>query len=290
MGKSTCSIDGCENFSKSRGWCGKHYLRWFNHGDPTFVVKRGGGTCSVELCERPVLSNKLCQPHDARFRANGNPLRPCKSCGVDCPVGFGPKVYCSDECIPSCPAPDCVRKVAGNSEFCNIHMASIYRHGRLPVRTWAKDKLCVVCGATDWPGTGRKTCSAACRTLLSNHGGVPPETVRKCSRCSSELDLTDRHESGRKTRSDKVMCRHCVNGRRRRYKFSVTVLADRDGSKCGICSESVDLDLRHPNPMSPSVDHIIPRSHGGSDEPENLQLSHLTCNLTKQARIDYKVS
>lgn len=251
MGKSTCSIDGCENLVKLRGWCSSHYTR---------------------------------------FKANGNPLRPCKACGKDCPVGFGPKVYCSDKCIPFCEFTGCDRRVSGRLDHCKIHHDGIRRYGRPPTYTWADTKLCVVCGATDWPGVGRKTCSDACKALLSNNGGIAPEKVRKCSRCSSELDLTDRHASGRKTRSDKVMCRHCVAGRRRRYKMSITVLADRDGRKCGICSELVDIDLRHPDLMSPSVDHIIPRSLGGSDEPENLQLSHLTCNLTKQARIGYKVS
>ena len=35
----TCSIDGCEKPSRTRGWCGMHYRRWRAHGDPL-----GGGT------------------------------------------------------------------------------------------------------------------------------------------------------------------------------------------------------------------------------------------------------
>ncbi len=34
MTKVTCSIDGCENLSCTRGWCNMHYLRWRVHGDP----------------------------------------------------------------------------------------------------------------------------------------------------------------------------------------------------------------------------------------------------------------
>ena len=37
MAKATCSIDGCPNDARARGWCMKHYLRWFNHGDPEHV-------------------------------------------------------------------------------------------------------------------------------------------------------------------------------------------------------------------------------------------------------------
>lgn len=33
----TCSIEGCTNPVRARGWCRAHYLRWQRHGDP-----RGG--------------------------------------------------------------------------------------------------------------------------------------------------------------------------------------------------------------------------------------------------------
>jgi len=29
----TCSVEGCEKLSCSRGWCRMHYLRWLRHGD-----------------------------------------------------------------------------------------------------------------------------------------------------------------------------------------------------------------------------------------------------------------
>lgn len=39
MAKGTCSIDGCERPVNARGWCGTHYARWRNNGDP-LVVQR----------------------------------------------------------------------------------------------------------------------------------------------------------------------------------------------------------------------------------------------------------
>ena len=33
-----CSIPGCESKRRARGWCGKHYQRWLNNGDPTKMV------------------------------------------------------------------------------------------------------------------------------------------------------------------------------------------------------------------------------------------------------------
>ena len=32
---------------------------------------------------------------------------------------------------------------------------------------------------------------------------------------------------------------------------------------CGICGQPVDFSLRYPNPMSKTVDHIIPINRGG---------------------------
>ena len=59
----------------------------------------------------------------------------------------------------------------------------------------------------------------------------------------------------------------------------------RDGWICQICRKRVNKALKHPNPMSPSLDHIIPLSQGGTHTYANVQLVHLTCNLTKHVNI-----
>lgn len=38
MPERICSIEGCSRPARSRGWCAKHYMRWWNHGDPTVVL------------------------------------------------------------------------------------------------------------------------------------------------------------------------------------------------------------------------------------------------------------
>ncbi len=53
-------------------------------------------------------------------------------------------------------------------------------------------------------------------------------------------------------------------------------------SVCGICGRPVDKSIKFPDPMSPSIDHIIPVSKGGNPvDIDNLQLSHLKCNRDK---------
>ena len=96
----------------------------------------------------------------------------------------------------------------------------------------------------------------------------------------------------------------------------LTRIGDRDGWVCGICRDPArpvrrphgavtisvsDLILedvpaeaqavepwedaepatRRYDPLAASIDHILPRSRGGTDDDGNLQITHLRCNLLK---------
>lgn len=55
---------------------------------------------------------------------------------------------------------------------------------------------------------------------------------------------------------------------------------------CGICGKPVDKSLKYPDPMSPTVDHIIPLAKGGHPaDMSNLQLAHRCCNREKSDRV-----
>lgn len=55
---------------------------------------------------------------------------------------------------------------------------------------------------------------------------------------------------------------------------------------CGICGKPVDFSLKYPDPMSATIDHIIPVSKSGHPSSlENLQLSHFTCNRQKSDKL-----
>jgi len=56
-------------------------------------------------------------------------------------------------------------------------------------------------------------------------------------------------------------------------------------SACGICGNPIDYLLPHDDPMSFTVDHIIPLSKGGPDRIDNKQAAHRRCNSTKRARL-----
>ena len=42
-----CKIDGCDNRSYQRGWCAKHYTRWYRHGDTATVLGRWRGQSGI---------------------------------------------------------------------------------------------------------------------------------------------------------------------------------------------------------------------------------------------------
>jgi 5-methylcytosine-specific restriction endonuclease McrA len=56
---------------------------------------------------------------------------------------------------------------------------------------------------------------------------------------------------------------------------------------CGLCGRPVNSRLRYPNPMSASLDHIVPLSVG-PDGPghvqSNCQLAHFHCNSSVGAK------
>lgn len=212
----------------------------------------------------------------------------CLTCGAPL-ARYWLTDYCGDDCRPRCDAEGCERPRTGSGNlYCRPHMSSIYKLGRLPQRTWAESRKCVVCGATDWPENGkRKHCSGRCQQLAARSAGEVSKSV-ECVRCGVEVDLFETSpKSGRKRRADALMCWRCREARTRRHRVSVRVLLNRDGDGCGICGERVDFDLRFPDRGSPSVDHVVPFSRGGSHDPSNLQLAHFGCNATKQARVDW---
>ena len=64
----------------------------------------------------------------------------------------------------------------------------------------------------------------------------------------------------------------------RAVRRTMWLLAELYGTRCAKCGEPIEMAIKHPHPMSPSIGHQLPRSRGGSDAIENLRLEHLRCN------------
>ena len=58
----------------------------------------------------------------------------------------------------------------------------------------------------------------------------------------------------------------------------------RDQPPCHICHQPIDYTLPHLDPMSFTVDHLIPLNKGGTDTLDNKAAAHRACNRTKSDR------
>lgn len=224
--------------------------------------------CSVEECEEAAHAGGFCGVHYYRSRHYGDPLAPRQR---------QPNV---GECaVDGCGQPSRKRG------WCASHYALWQKTGEVrPFKyKWAERGACKVCGKPCAQRGRREFCSNACQVLWGNHGGLVPATM-PCVICGSDIVLTIRGKGGKRKRADVRLCDRCRQDSRK-HGVSVVFLALRDGTDCSLCCEPIDMALRHPEKMRASVDHILPRAHGGTNDPENLQLTHLWCNQVKSDRL-----
>jgi 5-methylcytosine-specific restriction endonuclease McrA len=155
-------------------------------------------------------------------------------------------------------------------------------------------RQCIQCGNDYFSkASGAKYCGTACLKAKRQAGKRIP--LLFCARCGDMF----KQEHG----LQKYCSTTCCNGQRKknyrmrqrartqhlpgmtgRKAWPMHELAERDGFKCGICHETVDMSLYRSktyNPMSPTVDHIIPLSKFGPNEWSNIQLAHHICNSRK---------
>ena len=238
-------------------------------------------TCSIDGCGHNVGSRGMCQPHYKRFMATGDPLRPCMGCGLDLTNrGLGAASYCDDGCKPKCRIEWCRKLVHAKHDVCRSHLNIIRRSGGAdPAWHFQSEKLCLVCGAEDWPTNHlRRYCSQRCAALFYRaEGNVSREVPCVC--CGEVIDLFKPSAvSGRKKRADVGRCSSCV---RPKNAVDVSFLVGRDGTSCSICGLEVDMSIGWPHGESPSVDHVIPYYAGGQNTADNCALAHLVCNIRK---------
>jgi len=76
---------------------------------------------------------------------------------------------------------------------------------------------------------------------------------------------------------------NAIRASKAKRRKRVLLIGDRAHWICWICGKPVDQDLPANDPMHASIDHVIPRSQGGSDDASNLRLSHHRCNHGRDA-------
>lgn len=281
---SICSEDGCKNEPHSRGLCGKHYQRY---------RLANSSPCKIVGCESPSYSKGLCHKHYQLKRRTGEDARSCETCGASLEGKARRVRFCSEDCKPRCSTDGCGEPYYYRNGLCTNCGALYAAKGSTTANfrhTKKADKYtCLACGETfeHGQGAGRKFCCEAHKLTFYRYDGDVPSLDFDCSVCGEHFSI-DRWEGGRAPKARKV-CTGCATGLHRggyREAFPPEYLAERDGTDCGVCGEPVDLSLKWPLRMSPSVDHIIPVSLGGTDDGDNLRLAHLSCNCARGNRME----
>lgn len=130
------------------------------------------------------------------------------------------------------------------------------------------------------PSASGLTC-AQCEAKMVRGATSRPQGVATCLACRSAGKL------------EKRRARQVTYNRARRATmlglpsepYTLQEVAERGGYACWLCGDPVDMTLRRPSKWCPSVDHVIPISHGGGDLLHNTGLAHWYCNASRSNRV-----
>lgn len=251
MAKRICSRPECNNESNCKGLCRKHYK----------AMRRAEGY-------RDPLRGKQCRKCNAPFRGRHDQ----NFCSSSCRVAHS---NASREPRPKAPE---------KGPHCKILHAS-----------------CIVClRSFNYPlGDKRAFCSPACQDKAEELAkprcrrcnDPRPRHATYCAECKVVLKREGRRRTVRKAREEGKGWASLTNHRRRAKHYGVEYqsitprdIYQRDGWTCGICLLPVDPDIKYPDAMSASLDHILPMLHGGGHVPDNVQCAHFLCNSLKGGR------
>lgn len=121
-----------------------------------------------------------------------------------------------------------------------------------------------------------RSCSKSCAAKLRGSGG-PGGGV------NARLLTESESRTGRRMRTQRRRGRmyEVVSER-----YTKAEIAERDGFRCGLCGNKVDMRRKYPDMRSPEIDHVWPLAKGGDDTRTNVQLAHRACNLSKRDRVE----
>lgn len=166
------------------------------------------------------------------------------------------------------------------------------------------DTPCSRCGKLLFRGTGSRPSGQmvclACRRAAPKYQGFRPRAQRArladrhcetCSRTFTPNGTGVQCFCGAvcRNRQPKVLARWRRKNQVRRHRsggsarqgMTIDQLGERDWWRCVHCRRRVSSILRFPHPRSASFEHLVPVSDGGTDDPANLALAHLACNLRR---------
>lgn len=247
---TACSVDACELHASSLGLCKSHLNKHYRYGDPL-----------------------------------GGPIEPteCANCGGELPPKgtSGPRLkYCTKQCQ-------------------RAFQPARPRKAYVPKRKAPYEQFCKHCSGAFMAARVRAFCSQPCGSRWRRLNPTRFCTLDGCDKGLKQDGLCSMHFL-RLNRSGAMLgnpawtdARRETYHRRRALKKGASTgnrvvfseICERDNWLCGICGDPVGRDVPWPDPLSPSLDHVIPLTKGGLHDPANVQLAHLRCNVSKGAKL-----
>lgn len=158
----------------------------------------------------------------------------------------------------------------------------------------------VYCSKTCWKGAytsryrktekGRKIARASEARYRQTLAGreVLRAAIRKYGKTDRGREVSRKASAKHRLTAHGLEMERARTARRRARKLAAFVedfdraaVFERDGWVCQLCGGVVDPNVRWPDPLSASVDHIVPLSRGGAHGLDNVQLAHMGCNSRK---------
>ena len=248
-------------------WCGKSFG----------VSLASQETCSIHCGQQLRFSR-------AGKRTKG--VATCKGCGQRFKQNRADQLsYCSRACA-----------FENTSQWRHRKKSNPVADGMLYwLRHWNQ---CRICLAWHYTTNAQRYCSLECvkerdrRKAKERYEYDPVEpTERTCTICSGIF-----YSSRPKQKTCSKKCRWRLNRRMKkaaskrreaakRANEHETIHYDevfrRDKWRCWICGQKVNRKAVAPDPLSPSIDHVIPLARGGSHTYDNVKCAHFMCNSVK---------
>lgn len=276
MNDHTCNVEKCEERARVRGMCRRHYnkayyqankevrpkkalknatippftCKWCGKDHPEAVPTVARKQVVRKFCDRDCQSKFFLAKKSAERAAYWSSLdRKCRQCGVGI----------NDRDI--------------RAKYCSRYCSEVWWGQRLEEPL--PEVVCELegCDVVFIPKSRRQKC------CCTNHGQIHYNRVSRATGRQKAAPWNDR--------------RRANHHKRRALKKKLPAadirpldIYERDSWVCGVCGDGIDPDTAWPDPLSASLDHILPLSKGGHHVPENVQAAHLSCNVRKGDRVE----
>lgn len=247
MINTTCLVAECSRGAHTAGLCAAHYQRKRKYGDPEFLHQLNCALCGIGF-ESWTLRSKYCSDvclaanRDANARKTGPT---CADCGIRMHRGKGVLPQGQARCL------ECKNGGRGYYEIDGRRVS----HGKSGYHAGCRCDICRF---------AKREANMSFKAKVKSEYGVNPSTLYK-RRYRERVGVSYR-------RAPKDWIEPDVR----------LALYERDDWVCHLCSSPVDRSAHFNDDYAPSLDHLVPRMHGGSDEPSNLRTAHRICNSLRQ--------